>query len=169
MIIINTGDGKGKTTAAIGQAVRAAGNNLTVKIVQFIKDGDSGEINAIRLMQSAGLKIDFEQTGAGFTKQGDKQAHVNAAKTGLQIVTEALDKYDMVIADEINYAVSGSLIDEADVLKLIESAKEKDKHFIMTGRGATEKMINAADIVTEMKKNKHAYDSGVKAQKGIEF
>ena len=166
MIIINDGDGKGKTTAAIGQAVRAAGQGLSVKIIQLIKSGPSGELDMLRKL---GIKI--EQYGLGFTNKGDKAMHEMAAARGIQAISKAIDsgRFDMIICDEINYAINNGLIDEEYAMKLIKKARERDVHLVMTGRGATDKMIEAADIVTKMVKIKHAFDVGVEAQAGIEY
>ena len=166
MIIINEGDGKGKTTAAIGQAVRAKGQGMSVKVIQFIKNGSSGEL---KMLQKLGIIV--EQYGLGFTNKGDKSQHKLAAERGLQAVTKDIENkdFEMIICDEINYAVSGGIIEEDQVLKLIDKANENGIHFIMTGRQPTIKMIEAADIVTNMVKVKHAFDSGMEAQAGIEY
>ena len=166
MIIINIGDGKGKTTAAIGQAIRAAGQGLRVKVIQLIKSGSSGELPMLKK-----LGINVEQYGLGFTEKGDKILHKKAAEHGINAISKAIGigEFDMIICDEINYAVSGDIVSEDSVIKLIEQANIQGVHLILTGRGATEKMIEAADIVTEMHKIKHAFDKGIKAQEGIEY
>ena len=166
MIIINEGDGKGKTTAAIGQAVRAQGQGMRVKIIQLIKSGPSGELE---MLKKLGIKV--EQYGLGFTDKGDKTLHELAAERGVQAINKAIDsgKFDMIICDEINYAVSGNLIDEEEVLKLIDKANDKGVNLVMTGRNPTAKMIEMADIVTDMVKVKHAFDKGIAAQPGIEY
>ena len=166
MIIINEGDGKGKTTAAIGQAVRAQGQGMRVKVIQLIKSGPSGELE---MLKKLGIKV--EQYGLGFTDKGDKTLHELAAERGLQAINKAIDsgKFDMIICDEINYAVSGNLIDEEEVLKLIDKANDKGVDLVMTGRNPTAKMIEMADIVTDMVKVKHAFDKGIAAQPGIEY
>ena len=166
MIIINEGDGKGKTTAAMGQAIRAQGQGMTVKVIQLIKSGPSGELEMLREL---GIKV--EQYGLGFTDKGDKSMHKIAAERGLQAINKAIDsgKFEMIICDEINYAVSGGLINEEDVLNLINKAKENNVHLVMTGRNPTDKMIESADIVTNMVKVKHAFDTGIEAQLGIEY
>ena len=166
MIIINEGDGKGKTTAAIGQAVRAKGQGMKVKFIQFIKNGPSGELEMLRKL---GIVVD--QYGLGFTSKGDKSQHKIAANEGLQAVIQTIDSedFDMIICDELNYAVSGELIEEESVLKLIKKASENKIHLVMTGRNPTAKMIELADIVTNMTKVKHAFDRGIEAQAGIEF
>ena len=166
MIIINEGDGKGKTTAAMGQAIRAKGQGLRVKVFQLIKSGPSGELEMLKT-----LGITVEQYGLGFTDKGDKMMHKMAAERGLQAIAKAIDsnKFEMIICDEINYAVSGGLLDEEYVLKLIDKAREHEVHLVMTGRNPTDKMIEAADIVTNMVKVKHAFDEGIEAQPGIEY
>ena len=166
MIIINEGDGKGKTTAAIGQAVRAQGQGMRVKVIQLIKSGPSGELE---MLKKIGIKV--EQYGLGFTDKGDKTLHELAAERGVQAINKAIDsgKFDMIICDEINYAVSGNLIDEEEVLKLIDKANDKGVNLVMTGRNPTAKMIEMADIVTDMVKVKHAFDKGIAAQPGIEY
>ena len=166
MIIINEGDGKGKTTAAIGQAVRAQGQGMRVKVIQLIKSGPSGELE---MLKKLGIKV--EQYGLGFTDKGDKTLHKLAAERGVQAINKAIDsgKFDMIICDEINYAVSGNLIDEEEVLKLIDKANDKGINLVMTGRNPTAKMIEMADIVTDMVKVKHAFDKGIAAQPGIEY
>ena len=166
MVIINDGDGKGKTTAAIGQAIRSIGQGLRVKIIQLIKNGSSGEI---KILQQ--LKIAVEQYGLGFTSKGDKTQHKISALKGVEAIKNSIDsgQFDMIICDEINYAVSGGLIEEKTVIDLIEQANRSNVHLILTGRGATDRMIESADIVTRMSKVKHAFDKGIKAQAGIEF
>ena len=166
MIIINEGDGKGKTTAAIGQAVRARGHGMRVKFIQFIKNGSSGEIE---MLQKLGIAV--EQYGLGFTSKGDKSQHKVSAEQGLQAVIKSIESkdFEMIICDEINYAVSGGLVDEEQALKLIDKAKEGSVHLVMTGRSPTVKMVEAADIVTNMTKVKHAFDRGIEAQLGIEY
>lgn len=163
MIIINEGDGKGKTTAAIGQVIRAYGQGFKVKVIQFIKNNSSGEIEVLHK-----LGIAVEQYGSGFTSKGDLNKHKSMAMKALQAVEQAIDdNFDLIVCDEINYALN--LIDEVEVLRLMERAKSKQIHLILTGRNPTQKMIELADIVTSMNKIKHAFDVGVKAQVGIEY
>ena len=166
MIIINEGDGKGKTTAAMGQAIRAKGQGLRVKVIQLIKSSSSGELEILRK-----LDITVEQYGLGFTDKGDKEKHKITVEHGIQAINKAIDSgnFDIIICDEINYAISGGLIDEESVLNLMNKAREKEVHLVMTGRNPTVKMIEAADIVTNMVKVKHAFDNGVEAQAGIEY
>ena len=166
MIIINEGDGKGKTTAAIGQAVRAKGQGLRVKVIQFIKNSSSGELEMLKK-----LGITVEQYGLGFTSKGDKSQHKTAAERGLQAAIKDIESkdFEMIICDEINYAVSGGLVGENQILEIINKARENKIHLVLAGRNPTAKMIEAADIVTNMTKVKHAFDIGIEAQAGIEF
>ena len=166
MVMVNEGEGKGKTTAAIGQAVRAKGQGLKVKFAQFIKSGSSGELDMLKA-----IGVTVEQYGLGFTNKGDRSAHKSAAERGAKIIINDISSksYDMLVCDEINYAVSGGFLEEEVVLKLIDEANIKGVHLVMTGRNPTDKMIEAADIVTKMVKVKHAFDKGIPAQVGIEF
>ncbi len=170
LTIVHTGNGKGKTTAALGLALRAWGEGLKVLILQFIKGGwKYGELNALAKFAP---DITVKQCGEGFTRRGntDMEKHRRAAqKTLAEAKTEMTSgKWDMIILDEINYAVDFGLISENDVLDLI-SQKPKNLHLVLTGRNAKENIIAKANLVTEMKEIKHPYKEGIKAQKGIEF
>lgn len=173
LVIVHTGDGKGKTTAALGMMLRAFGNGMSVLVLQFIKGGQKyGEFSAIEKLAAAGGKIAIKQYGLGFTQRNDSREaeHKKAAENALRLAHDEIvgGKWDMVILDEINYAVKFGLIDEADVLSLIDARDEKT-HLVLTGRDAGEKIVEKADLVTEMKLIKHPFASGVKAQRGIEF
>lgn len=166
LIIVHTGDGKGKTTAALGLALRAFGAGLKVLILQFIKGGQTyGELDALKL-----LPIEIKQCGLGFTKNGDISEHKAAAAETLRLAQDEIisEKWDLIILDEINYAVKFGLITEDEMLNLLKIRPPK-LHLVFTGRDATEELIDAADLVTEMKLIKHPYQKGVKAQRGIEF
>ncbi len=166
MIIVYTGDGKGKTTAALGLALRCFGGGGKVLILQFIKGSqNSGELEALKL-----LPIEIRQCGLGFTNQGDFSTHKAAALETLKIAQDEIisGKWTMIILDEINYAVKGGLISESEMLNLLEICPP-DLHLVFTGRAASEKLIEAADLVTEMKLIKHPYQRGIPAQRGIEF
>ena len=172
LLIVHTGDGKGKTTAALGLALRAFGGGLRILILQFIKGSQRyGELDAIDwLSRVSNGRIAIKQCGLGFTSQGEQEEHARAAKEAIALSTEAITsgKWDMVILDEINYAVTMNLISEADMLKLVEARPEK-VHVVMTGRNAPQSLIDRADLVTEMKLIKHPFLNGVYAQLGIEF
>ncbi|MCK5174186.1 MAG: cob(I)yrinic acid a,c-diamide adenosyltransferase [Planctomycetes bacterium] len=168
-ILIFTGDGKGKTTAAIGMAVRASGHGHRVKVIQFVKGADSGEHDAIEKASH----IDIVQTGLGFLpKVGSAEfdKHKQAAKDGLLLAKEIIDskEFQILVLDEICVAVSKGLIEEGEVIEVVKGAAQ-DSCVVMTGRGATDGLIEIADTVSEIKCIKHGYKSGIKAQKGVEF
>lgn len=171
LIIINTGDGKGKTTAALGTAMRAAGHGMKVLILQFIKSGNGyGEIKFIEKIPN----IEIRSMGEGFVyhrKNGsDMQKHQAAANNAWEMVKAEVksEKWDMIVLDEINYAIKYGLIAVEEVEKLLDTKPEK-LNLILTGRDAQESLIDRADTVSEMKVIKHAYQKGIKAKKGIEF
>lgn len=173
LTIVHTGDGKGKTTAALGLALRAWGNGLSVCILQFIKGSWTyGELKAIETLQKADGRIEIHPLGDGFTKRTPEKMDVHRKKVREALATARewmhTGKWDMIILDEINYAVKFDLIDEQDILEFLE-AKPVSMHLVLTGRDATEKVIAAADLVTKMDLVKHPYQRGIKAQKGVEF
>lgn len=172
LIHIYTGEGKGKTSAAIGLAVRAAGNGLKVLFVQFLKGGEeSGELKIFKVLQENIEVIRFDQRHPIFFEKGDtKEGLIMAAKDALSLINEKIKsgKYDLVVLDEINNLVSQGW---ADVNELIEIIKERPKgvEIVLTGRGASTELIDMADYVTEMKAVKHPFKKGIKARKGIEY
>lgn len=172
LIIVHTGNGKGKTTAALGLAVRAWGDGLRVLILQFIKGGwKYGEMETIKKLEEIDGRIELRRLGKGFQrKTDDKAEHIEAAHEALQAARQALESgnYDLIILDEINYAVKFELIRVDEVQELL-SHRPDDVHVVLTGRDAREEIIDMADLVTEMKLIKHPYQKGIKAQKGIEF
>lgn len=150
----------------MGLALRAFGAGLKVLILQFIKGWQSyGELDALKLLQ-----IEIRQCGLGFTKHGEFSEHKAAAEETLKIARDEIisGNRDLIILDEINYAVKFGLITEDEMLNLLKICPPK-LHLVFTGRNATEKLIDAADLVTEMKLIKHPYERGIKAQRGIEF
>ncbi|HEU5446601.1 MAG TPA: cob(I)yrinic acid a,c-diamide adenosyltransferase [Nitrososphaeraceae archaeon] len=172
IVIVYTGNGKGKTTASLGVALRAIGHGLRVCMVQFIKgEWHYGELNSIKK-----LEPDFELivAGKGFIGIIDDdhafEEHVRAARTALDIVEQkiSLDTFDIIILDEINYAVHLGLLQLADVLKILQN-RPKHLSLILTGNHACEEIIMLADLVTEMKEIKHPYKKGIKAKRGIDF
>ena len=172
LIVVNTGDGKGKTTAALGTALRACGHGLKVVMIQFIKGPwKSGEqISAGRLAP----EFELIKAGKGFYKiMGDRlpeEVHREAAEEGFRLAEEKLlsGEYDLVILDEINNAVSDGLLGLDQVLSLVDR-KPPQVHLILTGRNAHERLIERAHLVTEMREIKHPYRQGLLAQKGIDF
>ena len=171
LIIVFTGNGKGKTTAAMGQALRAIGQGLKVLMIQFIKGTwVYGELESIKRLDP---DLVIRPLGKGFirskSKLDDNKAIENINQSWEQAENEILsDKYDMVILDEINYVIDFGLLPVDKMLTLLEK-KPNRLHIILTGRNAHEKVIERADLVTEMVEIKHQYTKGIKAQKGIEF
>lgn len=164
---VYTGNGKGKTTAAIGLSVRAAGAGLDVFIAQFIKMGDYSEIKSLKKISD---RITINQYGLGNFIQGKpSKEDLEAARKGLVATRSALvsGKYDMVILEEGNVAVSIGLMSVHDVLDLIDM-KPAHVEIVITGRDASPEIIEKADLVTEMKDIKHYYSKGVAARTGIE-
>ncbi len=169
-VIVLTGDGKGKTTSALGMALRAVGSGLTVLMVQFIKAARTGEHEA-----AARLAPDFEirQAGRGFLPpHGDVPLaeHRRAARDGLALVRDFLEgrRWDMVIADELLTAVALELVMVEEALALLE-ARPEDVHLVLTGRGAPEEVLARADLVTEMRCVRHPCGEGAGPERGIEF
>jgi len=163
---VYTGNGKGKTTASLGLALRAAGAGLKVYIVQFLKKGDYSEIKSLSLFEN----ITIEQYGLGrFVKGKPTKEDIAAGAKGYLKLCKALkaEQYDMVIAEEANVACMCNLISEEEILALIDM-KPDNVELVITGRGATRSVIERADLVTEMKEVKHYYKKGVTARVGIE-
>lgn len=167
-IQVYTGNSKGKTTAALGLALRAAGAGLKVFIAQFIKKRRCSEHKALERFSDL---ITFKQYGTGFLK-GDKPTgqEINAAKKGLEEVKKIItsSKYDMVILDEINIAVHYKLISVDELLRVLDT-KPAGVELVLTGRYADKRIIEKADLATEMKEIKHYLQKGIKARAGIEF
>ncbi len=165
-IQVYTGNGKGKTTASLGLAIRAAGAGLKVYIAQFFKKGDYSEIKALSKFDN----ITIEQYGLGlFAKGKPSKEDMVAGAAGYLKLCEVLkqNKYDVVIAEEANVAVTYNLFKEKKLLRMME-LKPENVELVITGRGATKNVIAKADLVTEMKEIKHYYKQGVKARVGIE-
>ena len=164
---VYTGNGKGKTTAALGLSLRAAGAGLKVYIAQFLKQGDYSEIKALERFSDV---IVLEQFGLGqFVKGRPTQAEMNVARDGLEKARQALSSgdYDMVILEEANVAVAIGLFPITDLMDIIQQRPDHVE-LVITGRGAAPEVIEKADLVTEMKAVKHYYDQGVQARVGIE-
>lgn len=170
LVQLYTGDGKGKTTAAIGQAVRAAGAGMKVIFFQFLKDGKF-PVSDEKALKKCGIKVvRFKEKSPLFDKKIDlNELRVQAANDWI-VVTAAIKsgKYDMVVLDEITYLMKLKLLSEAEVLKTIRRSAS-GVNLVLTGRNAVKSIIKAADLVTEMREIKHPYKKGVKAKRGIEF
>ncbi len=167
MIQVYTGNGKGKTTAALGLALRACGAGLKVYIAQFIKGRKDSELKALRKFRA---NLTIEQFGRGcFIKTPglvDRELAQNGLKKISQIISEK--KFDLVILDEINVALNLKLFAVQDVLKLIEKSPQETE-LVLTGRNAPPEIIDRADLVSEIQEIKHYFKKGVKARRGIEF
>jgi len=169
---VYTGKGKGKTTAALGMALRAIGYNHKVCMIQFIK----GSWHYGEMTSSKRLEPEFELTavGKGFVGIMDDKSpiedHKKIAQEALKIAQEKISskKYDIIILDEINYALNLNLIELDDVLKII-SDKPDSVNLVLTGNHAKDEIIEKADLVTEMREIKHPFKLGIRAKKGIDF
>lgn len=166
MIQVYTGDGKGKTTAAIGLAVRAKGQGLKVGVFQFLKAGETGEAQTLRA-----LGILFQQYGSGrwlINRQPEKEEIALAAK-GLDDVVEAITAgYHVLILDEISHAINFGLLPLEKVLALGKTLPA-EQELVLTGRAMPEELLAIADLVTEMKAVKHPYERGIGPRRGIEY
>tara|TARA_Y100001968_G_scaffold2212_1_gene1877 strand:- start:86 stop:778 length:693 start_codon:yes stop_codon:yes gene_type:complete len=170
LIIITTGEGKGKTTAALGMGIRTIGHNQKVAIIQFIKGGwEPGEALALKIF---GEKLKFHACGEGFTwETKDRNKDINLVQSTWSTALSYLKdpNYKLIILDEIIIAIKLGYIDEDEIIKGI-SLRPKLTHVVLTGRGASKKLIDSADLVTEMKLIHHPFrEQGVKAQQGIEY
>ena len=176
LILINTGPGKGKTTAALGTAFRAAGNGMRVLVLQFLKGSwhygelDSAEALAAQLGSGS---FAIRQMGRGFVKVGgaetDPEDLVMVEKAWEEAEEAILSgDYDLVVLDEINYAIGYKMLDPEKVADVLRRKPEM-VHVILTGRNAHPILVELADTVTEMREVKHAYTKGILAQRGIEF
>lgn len=172
LTIVYTGKGKGKTTAALGVVLRAVGYGKKICMIQFIK----GSWHYGEMYSSKRLEPEFEMVaiGKGFVGIIDdktpKEVHKKIADEAIKISKEKINsgKYDIVILDEINYAVNMDLVKAEDVLDIIKS-KPNDLDLILTGNYARPEIVDMADLVTEMKEIKHPFKKGIKAKKGIDF
>jgi len=171
LILINTGPGKGKTTAALGTALRAAGNGMRVLVLQFLKGSwHYGELDSI-----AALGPDFviKQLGRGFVKIGGAETDPEDLRLVQEAWAEAKaaifsGEWDLIVLDEINYAIGYGMLDPQEVADTLRQRPEL-LHVILTGRNAHPLLVELADTVTEMREVKHAYQKGILAQRGIEF
>jgi cob(I)alamin adenosyltransferase len=167
LVMVFTGPGKGKTTAALGAAVRAAGSGLKVRIFQFIKNRDTGELSALAHVPN----LTIEQWGGGMIgRAGPTEEDRDRAREALAEARSAAESgtYGLIVLDEIGPSLKYGLISEADVLTFIAD-RPPEVHVILTGRDMPEAVTNAADTVTRMERVRHHYQAGIKAQKGIEY
>ena len=167
LVIIHTGDGKGKTTAALGMAVRAVGHGLRIAFVQFIKASSTGEHEALSRLAP---NLQIFRMGRGLVIDEATPEHVAAAHEALAFVRTCLTdgQFDLVVADEILVAAGLNLLAREEVESLL-AARPPAVHLILTGRGAWDALVERADLVTEMRLVKHPYQQGIEAQAGVEF
>lgn len=169
-VLIFTGNGKGKTTAALGMALRASGHGLQTLIIQFIKaNASTGELTSLKHLPG----VEIIQMGRGFTSRPESPSffeHRKAAQDALRTaITKTQSKrYDLIILDEICTSIGKGLLDEEQVMEFIHQG-DGNSCIVLTGRGATDRLVSNADTVTEMRCLKHGLQEGWKAQKGVEY
>lgn len=167
-VVINTGDGKGKTTAAMGMVLRALANDWRVCVVQFVKSGKwrSGEV---RLLSELGA--DWHIMGDGFSWESDDlDASADMARAAWAFARNAITsgEFQLVLLDEVTYPINWGWIDEAEVRSTIETRPEHTS-VVLTGRDAPPALVGIADTVSEVRKVKHAFDNGIRAMRGLDF
>ena len=171
LIIVNTGKGKGKSTAGFGMIFRHIAHGMPCAVVQFIKGAlETGERNLIE--KHFGELCQFHTLGEGFTwETQDRSRDVAMAEKAWEKAKELIrdERNSMVLLDEINIALRYDYIDVAEVVRFLKEEKPHMTHVVLTGRNAKEELIEAADLVTEMELVKHPFRSGIKAQVGVEF
>ncbi|AJA47357.1 Cob(I)yrinic acid a,c-diamide adenosyltransferase [Clostridium pasteurianum DSM 525 = ATCC 6013] len=171
-IQVYTGNGKGKTTAAVGLGVRAAGDGYNVFLVQFLKSGFTGELESIKKLEPDFRIFRFEKKrGFFWTLNDSEKAELKKEiQAAYRFCLDALEnnKCDVLIMDEIMGAISNELVSKEQVLQLIE-AKPDNMELVLTGRNVPEEIVNKADLVTEMREIKHYFEKGVPAREGIEY
>lgn len=171
LLIVHTGNGKGKTSAALGMVFRHIGHDMPVGVVQFTKSAkwDTGEA---RMLAKFPELVTLHIMGEGFTwETQDRARDIAAARTGWEQAKELIrdDRHHMVLLDELNIVLRYDYLPIDEVLGFLRNEKPADKHVVITGRNAHERLIEMADLVTDMTMVKHPFRQGIKAQKGIEF
>lgn len=171
LLMVNTGDGKGKTSAALGVLIRAAGREMNCVLIQFMKSKTDryGEHESLEK-----LGVEVHTMGDGFTwDTNDKTQDIKTSEETWKLCVEKMqsEEYDLLVFDEIVYVLDYKFLDVNEVLREIKAVREKQPHLhiIMTGRNAPPELVEAADLVTEMKEIKHPFHAGIYAQQGIEF
>ncbi len=172
LLVVYTGDGKGKTTAALGMCVRAVGYDWKICLIQFVKGSwKYGELKGLKRLEP---NVELHVIGEGFVgiedDKKDIKVHQDAARKGLELAQEkvASGAYQLVILDELNVAMSLQLIDRQQVEALVDN-KPEAQDMVITGRGAPDWLLERADLVTEMREIKHPYQAGLPARKGIDW
>lgn len=169
LLIVHTGHGKGKTTAALGLAFRAVGHGMRVCMVQFIKGPwNYGEVEAAKRFADL---LEIHTLGSGFTWESEnleKDAQIAREAWAFAKQTIADGRHDIVILDELTYLIEYNIVSESEILESL-AGRPKQMHVVVTGRNASTGLVSAADLVTEMHAMKHPFKEGVKAQRGIEY
>lgn len=167
MLIVYTGNGKGKTSASVGQAMRAQGHGLKVAFGQFMKrSGQAGEQKVLRDILGEG----FIASGRGFfRKESERAAHTEAARDLLAWAAARIHSVDLLVLDESLYALGHGLISSGELEEIINACEEKGVYLVLSGRGAPDWLLDRADLVTEMSERKHPLSQGISALRGIEF
>ncbi len=169
LLMVHTGKGKGKSTAAFGLVIRAMGNGMRVGVVQFVKGKwQTGERD---ILEHFPERVTIRTMGEGFTwDTQDRQRDIAAAKAAWQVSCEMMgdESYDLILLDELNIVLRYDYLPLAEIVQALE-ARRDGLHIVVTGRNAKDELIEAADLVTEMLEVKHHFKAGVKAQTGIEF
>jgi len=172
LLMVHTGNGKGKSTAAMGMLVRSLGHGYGCAVVQFIKgEQATAEVVLAQVATAMGGSLAWDRCGQGFTwNTQDREADIAHAREGWEIVKRHLadPAIRFILLDEMNIVLRHGFLDTAEVLADLQ-ARRPDVHVVLTGRGAPEVLVEAADLVTEMKEIKHPFKAGIKAQAGIEF
>ena len=171
LIQVYTGDGKGKTTASVGQAVRAAGHQWKVCYVYFFKNPDDYGYGELEVLENLGVKVSgFAHKHPHFYKDISPDEMRRQCLEGVDFIRKLFkeDACDLLILDEINIALRDKFLQEEELLALLDD-KPPEMELILTGRGATEKVIEKADLVTSMTKLKHHFDQGIEGREGIEY
>ena len=171
LVIVFTGNGKGKTTASLGMVLRTIGHGYKVAIIQFIKGGwTTGEEKALKNLST---NISWHSLGEGFTwETQDRNRDEKLVKEAWQLAKEYIknESYKLIVLDEINIATKLGYLTPEEIITFLKSLNNRKNHLVLTGRGASESIINYADLVTEMKLVKHPFkEQGIKAQKCVEF
>ena len=171
LLIVFTGNGKGKTTASLGMALRTIGHGYKVAVIQFIKGGwTTGEEKALKNLSS---NISWHALGEGFTwETQDRIRDEKFVQEAWQLAKKYIknESYKLIILDEINIATKLGYLDSEEIITFLKSLSNRKNHIVLTGRGASESIINYADLVTEMKLIRHPFkEQGIKAQKCVEF
>jgi cob(I)alamin adenosyltransferase len=169
IIILNTGNGKGKTTSALGQIFRALGHNWKICMIQFIKRKENlGETKTAKKF-SKQLEFHFKGKGYIFSSK-DRPKHIKSAKDAWKFAKEKIfsDKYDLIVLDELTYLIKYKFIEENEIISVLKNKPER-LNIIITGRYASKGLIETADLVSKIYNIKHPFQKGIKAQKGIEY